>query len=244
MHEIERVVVIPLPRVCGIDLSVTNEVLLLWAAAAVTFVLLAIACRRKSLVPRGVFRNLFEALIEFIEQEIVRGSIGRQGRAWSPFLLTLFFFILFCNLLGAVPLPEVFKSVTSSLGVTVGLALLVFGVTLAVNLSRHGLSGFVKKFLPAGVPWWICPLVVPIEIVSWLAKPVSLAIRLFANMLVGHALIVMFVGLAAVAAWYLKALPFLGAVAMSCFEIFIAFIQAFIFTLLAGVYIKDALEAH
>lgn len=244
MHEVPRVVLIPLPRLLGIDLSITNEVLLLWTAAVVTFVLVTVACRRTSLVPEGFFHNLFDALIGVIDKTVVQEGIGKGGQAWSPFLLTLFFFILFSNLLGMVPLPDHFKAVTSSLSVTAGLSALVFVTTVVVSIRRHGFLGFLRRFFPSGLPGWVAFLLVPIEIVSWLAKPVSLAIRLFANMMVGHALILIFVGLAAAGAWYLKALPFFGAVIMSGFEIFISFIQAFIFTMLAGFYIREAIEQH
>jgi len=244
MHEVPREVLVALPRLLGIDLSITNEVVLLWTAAAVTFVLLSLACRRGALVPSGFFQNFFDALIEMIDKVVVREGIGVHAAAWSPFLVTLFFFVLFCNLLGLVPLPNYFKAVTSSLSVTAGLALLVFVLTTVLAVRRHGWAGFLKKFFPSGLPWWVAFLIVPVEIVSWLAKPLSLAIRLFANMLVGHALILVFVGLAAAGAWYLKALPFAGAVVMSGFEIFISFIQAFIFTMLAGFYIREAIEDH
>lgn len=244
MHEVPREVLVPLPRFLGMDLSITNEVVLLWTAALVTFVLVAFACRRSGPAPSGFFNNLVEGLIELVDRNVVREGIGPNAGMWSPFLLTLFFFILICNLLGLVPLPDYFKAVTSSLSVTAGLALVVFCLTVVVGIRRRGLKGFFRRFLPSGLPCWVAFLIVPVEVVSWLAKPISLAIRLFANMLVGHALILVFVGLAAAGAWYVKALPFAGAVIMSGFEIFVSFIQAFIFTMLAGFYIREAIEDH
>jgi len=242
MHEIETRVLVPLPKILGIDLSITNEVILLWFAASVTFILLAVVCRRREEIAKGVYRNLFEALIEFVEKEIVREGIGREGLVWAPFLLTLFFFILFCNLLGMIPLPSHFKSITSNISVTVGLASIVFAVTILVNIRYHGLFGFLRKFRPSGVSRWIAVMVVPIEIVTWLVRPFSLAIRLFANMMAGHYLIFIFIGLEMAAVWYLKALPLVGAVAMGVFELFVCFIQAFIFTMLAGMYIREAVQ--
>lgn len=233
---------VALPPVFGVDLSITREVVLLWVAAAVTFVVLTVACRRRELVARGMFRNLFEALIEWIEREIVRGSMGPEGRAWAPFVLTVFFFVLFSNLLGMVPAPTVFKAATASVSVTAALALAVFGVATVVALRRQGWIGFGRRFLPEGLPWWGALLMMPLEVLSWLARPVSLALRLFANMVAGHELFFVFVGLEMTAAWYLKALPFIGAVAMGCFELFVCFIQAFIFAMLTAAYLREALE--
>ncbi|MBN1556691.1 MAG: F0F1 ATP synthase subunit A [Lentisphaerae bacterium] len=234
--------ILPLPPVLGVDLSLTPGVLLLWVAAALTFLLLGLAARRRTLVPQGFFHNFFETLVEFIEKEVIRASVGPEGKRWAPFILTLFFFILFSNLLGMLPLPGGRHTLTANVNVTAALALVVFGVTLGINLARHGPLGFARKFLPQGLPLPVALLIAPIELISWLAKPVSLAVRLFANMMVGHTLIFLFIGMEVATAWYLKSLPFVGAVAMACFEIFVSFVQAFIFAMLAGLYIKEAIE--
>jgi len=227
----------------GVDLSITNEVLLVWAAAAITFLLLSLGCRRSGLVPKGVFRNVFEALVQFIETQVMRDSIGAGSRAWAPFLLTLFFFILIANLGGMLPAPHHVKAATANINVTAALALVVFGTTIAISVKKHGFGGFLRSFVPGGVPKWLAPLIVPIEIVSWLARPLSLAIRLFANVVAGHSLILIFVGLASASVFYIKPLPLAGAVVMSCFELFVCFVQAFVFTLLSGIYIREALES-
>jgi F-type H+-transporting ATPase subunit a len=247
MQEVERHVLITLPKILGIDLSITNEVVLVWIAALITFLLLVAACRRKSLVAHGTFRNLFEALIELIDKEVIQSNLGKRKTILAPFLLTLFFFILFLNLMGMVPFPRHVKSMTSHISVTISLALVVFATTIFVDIRRHGLRGFAGKFMPSDVSKPIAIFVAPIEIVSWLVRPLSLAIRLFANMLAGHTLILVFVGLisvAAASAVYLVPLPFLAAVLLSCFELFVCFIQAFVFTLLAGIYLKEAIEKH
>ena len=244
MHEIPRTVLRQLPTVWGVDLSITNEVVLLWIAAAFTFVLVAVACRRRQAVAQGAFQNFFEAIIDFIDASVGEEILGKHGRQWSPFLLALFFFILFANLLGLAPLPSHVKAMTSSINVAAALSLIVFSITIVVNIRTHGIIGFLKKFAPEGLPIVVTILAVPIEIVSWLARPLSLAIRLSANMLAGHALILVFLGMAGSVAWLLKPLPYMGAVVMSAFELFVSFIQAFIFTLLAGMYIKDALDEH
>jgi F-type H+-transporting ATPase subunit a len=244
MHEIPRRVLFRLPTFLGVDWSVTNEVLILWASAALTFAVLFAAFRGQDLVPRGTFRGLFDAIGEFVQVSIVRENLGDRGRAWAPFLMTLFFFILLSGFVGMLPLPSYVKAMTANLNVTGALALTVFGVTIFIGIRAHGLGGFLKQFMPSGVPWWLGVLLIPIELLSWLARPVSLAVRLFANMLVGHALILVFAGLTATVAWFFKPLPFFGALVVSAFEIFVCFIQAFIFTLLSGLYIREALEAH
>ncbi len=240
--EIETTVLFPLPRVAGVDLSITNEVVLVWLAALVTLAVLLPVCRRRGMVAHGLYQNLMEGLIEFVEKEVVVEGIGEKGRVWTPFLLGMFFFILSANLVGLLPLPGLFKAVTSNLNVPAALALVVFGLTMWLTIRQRGFLGFLRGFLPPGVPWWLAALVVPIEVMSWLARPLSLAVRLFANMMAGHALVFVFIGMAAGSAWLLKPVPLVGAIVMNVFEVFVAFVQAFIFTMLAGIYIKDAME--
>ncbi|MBN2302209.1 MAG: F0F1 ATP synthase subunit A [Lentisphaerae bacterium] len=237
----KRYVLVHFPEFLGIDLSITHEVILLWIAAGTTFGLVFLSSRRKTLFARGLFQNIFETLIDFIENEVIRDGIGQRNGPWAPFLITLFFFILISNLLGLLPIPAT-EPVTANINVTAALALAVFGFTIAIDISKHGFIGFAKKFMPSGIPWWLAILIVPIELVTWLARPFSLAIRLCANMLAGHTVILVFIGMTVGAAVVLKPLPLIGAVAMSVFELFVCFIQAFIFTMLAGLYIRDALE--
>ena len=240
MHEINRIVLVPLPTLFGIDFSITNEVALVWCGAALTFVLLMLACRRRGLTPRGGFQTAFEAVMDFVRAEAVDGCIGPEGRTWTSFLLTLFFFVLFCNLIGFIPIPAIFKPATSNINVTGALALAVFAVTLGINIRRRGVVGFARRFLPGGVPLWLAPVWSPSRSSRGWA-PVSLALRLFANMMAGHLLIFTFIGMAMTSFWLLKPLPLAGAVLMGCFELFVSFIQAFIFTMLAAIYINDAL---
>lgn len=242
MHEPASTVLIRLPPIWGIDLSITPHVLLLWLAALLLLALILPACRRRSLYAKGFGQNLLEAMIEFVEREVVEDGLGPQGRIWAPFLLSMFFFILFCNLLGVLIIPFPLRSSTANINVTAALAVMVFILTVLISVRRHGALGFLRRFLPEGVPWWLSVLVVPIELVSWIAKPFSLAVRLFANMLAGHALVFAFLALAMGAAWLLKWIPLVGAVLMTLFEIFTSLVQAFVFTMLAGIYIKEALE--
>jgi F-type H+-transporting ATPase subunit a len=237
-----RLVWLRLPTLFGVDMSVTPEVGLLWAAAAVTFLSLVLACRRRSLVAHGPLQNLIEGLIDFVDREVVRESVGPDRTRWGFFLFTLFFFILFCNLLGILLIAAPYHALTANLSVTASLALMVFVLTIAVTVRRRGIGGFLRRFVPSGIPAWLLPLVAPIEIVSWAAKPFSLAIRLFANMLAGHTIVLVFIGMQMAAAWYLKSVPLIGAVAMAAFEIFVSLIQALIFTMLTGFYLREALE--
>lgn len=242
MHELARHVLVRLPPIFGVDMSVTNHVVLLWLAAAVTFVVLFLGCRRRGPVASGWFANMVEALVEFVDREVVRESIGAQGARWSTFILTLFFFILFSNLIGLLPAPLHVAPPTGNLNVTGPLAAMVFVVVLGVSIRRQGMLGFLRHFVPEGLPWWLLPMIVPIEVVSWLARPFSLAVRLYANMLAGHGLILTFVGMAVASHWLLKPLPFAGAVIMDAFELFICLVQAFIFVTLTALYIREAIE--
>ncbi len=245
MEEATRVVLVEFPKVFGIDLSITNEVVLLWLGAIVTFLLAVAACRGREAATRGRFRNLFEMLVEMVEKEVIGGNANKATRALTPFLLTMFFFILVCNLLGMVPIPGVFKAVTSNINVTAGLAIAVFALTVVAEVSHHGVLGFLGRFMPAGIPRWAGVFLVPIEIASWLVRPLSLAVRLFANMVVGHVLLFVLIGMAVASGWWIVGvLPAAAAVVMSCFELFVCFIQALVFTLLAGLYLKEAVEGH
>lgn len=245
MEQATRVVLVELPEVFGIDLSITNEVVLLWVGAIVTLFVAVAACSGREVATRGRFRSFFEMLVEMVEKQVVGGNGNGSARALTPFLLTLFFFILICNLLGMAPIPGVFKAATSNINVTAGLAMSVFVLTVILEVHHHGVAGFLGRFIPAGVPKWAGILMAPIEVASWLVRPFSLAVRLFANMAAGHVLIFVLIGMAVASGWWIVGIfPAAAAVVMSCFELFVCFIQALVFTLLAGLYLKEAVEGH
>jgi len=229
-------------HILGIDLSITKAVVMIWVACLLTFLLLTMAGRRTKLVPSGL-QNLVEALVDFLRRNLILETIGEEGLAWFPFIATLFFFILFCNLLGLV--PGAFTA-TSNINVTATLAVIVFLCTQAAGVSKHGLLGYFKKFVPKGIPLFVIPIMVPIEIISQFAKPFSLAVRLFANMTAGHAVILVFLFMIIMfKSWVIVAVPLIGVVIMSAFEIFVGFIQAYIFSILTAMYIAEAVqEAH
>lgn len=242
MNEISRKIIIKIPEVMGLDISITNDVLLVWAAAAITFVIFFIGSRRKSYIPKGFLANFLEILIDMLDKQVIKENIGEEGKKWASFVMTTFFFIFFANLLGMLPFPDYVEAPSSNINFTVAMAAVIFATTIYINIKNNGVSGFIMKFIPKGIPPWITILIFPIEVISWLAKPFSLAIRLFANMMAGHTLIVILLGLVMAVPVFLKPLPLAGAVVMNCFELFVCFIQAFIFAMLTSIYIKDALE--
>jgi len=229
-------------HVLGMDVSITKAVVMMWIACCLTFLFLVLGGRRAKLVPSG-FQNFVEAIVDFLRSNIILATMGEAGLAWFPFIATLFFFVLFCNLLGLVPWGF---TATSNINVTATLAIIVFFCTQGAGVAKHGFIGYLKKFVPKGVPLAILPIMVPIEIISQFAKPFSLAVRLFANMTAGHAVILVFLFMIIMfKSWAITAVPLIGVVVMSAFEIFVALIQAYIFSILAAMYIAEAVqEAH
>ncbi len=226
----------------GIDLSITKAVVMMWIACGLTFLLLTLGGRRARLIPSG-FQNLVEALVSFLRSNLILETLGEEGLAWFPFIATLFFFILFCNLLGLI--PGAFTA-TSNINVTATLAIIVFFCTQGAGMAKLGLRKYLSKFVPKGIPKPIIPFMVLIEIISQFARPFSLAIRLFANMTAGHGVILVFLFMIIMfKSWAITAVPLIGVVVMSAFEIFVALIQAYIFSILAAMYIAEAVqEAH
>ncbi|MFQ5597970.1 MAG: F0F1 ATP synthase subunit A [Nitrospiria bacterium] len=223
----------------GIDLSITQAVVWIWIAVATIFILLTWVAQTLKRHPIGK-QNLVEATFDFLMKELAVKVIGEEGRAWFPFIATLFLFILISSLLGLVP-----GSFTpaSNINVTAALALMVFFTVQVVGVRKHGFVGYFKGFVPPGVPAWLLPLMLPIEFIGQLAKPFSLAVRLFANMLAGHIVILVFLSLIIMLKSYvITVLPVTGVVVMSAFEIFVALIQSFIFTILTASYLKDAIH--
>lgn len=223
----------------GIDFSINQAVVWMWIAAGLVFIVLTLVAKTLKHYPRGI-QNLVEIILEFITNQLVVEVIGEKGRPWFPFIATLFIFILATNLLGL--LPGAFTA-TVNINVTGSLALLVFFIVQWAGVWSHGLVGYLKGFVPAGVPAWVLPLMLPIEIISLLAKPFSLAVRLFANMLAGHMVILVFLTMIILFKSYVIAvLPVAGVVVMSAFEIFVALIQAYIFAILTASYLADAIH--
>jgi F-type H+-transporting ATPase subunit a len=225
----------------GYDVSFTNSSLFMVLAVLVTFGFFMLATRARALVPSRL-QSVAEISHEFVA-DMLRDSIGKEGMKFFPFVFALFIFIFVCNMLGMI--PGAF-TVTSHIVVTAALAAIVFLTVLVVGFAKNGLH-FFKLFVPSGVPIYILPLVTLIEIISFLSRPVSHSVRLFANMLAGHitlkvfgGFVVMLLGAGSFAA--LAPLPLLAAIALTALEFLVAFLQAYVFTMLTCMYLNDALH--
>lgn len=244
IHQFEIQPLVPL-TVGGIDLSFTNSALWMTVGVVASLTLLTLAMRKKALVPtRG--QLVAEGLYKFISG-MVRDNVGEKGMGYFPLVFTLFMVVLLGNLLGMIPGSFTY---TSHIAVTGVLALIIFLVVTVMGFVRHGLH-FLQLFCPPGVPLWIAPLIIPIEIISYLSRPITLSLRLFINMLAGHLMVkviagfsVMMVG-AGVAGMLGSIGPMLFNVLLIGFEVFVAFVQAYVFALLTCIYLRDTVElAH
>jgi len=214
-------------------------------AGGLTLILFAIAGSRHALVPKGV-QNVAEAGVDFIESGIVLEVIGESGLGWMPYLTSLFFFIFFCNIMEVIPLFQI--PAPARMAIPLVLAMLTWVIFIGVGIKHQGAGYFKEALFPPGVPTALYILVTPIELLStFIVRPFSLAVRLFANMLAGHILLVTFAVLTEAlfrARWFLpiSAVTFVAFVAFTAFEILVAVLQAYIFTILTAVYIGGAMH--
>jgi len=225
-------------RIGSLDASYTNSALWMTIAVIAAFFVFVVGMQKKALVP-GRLQSMAELGYEFIAG-MVRDNVGDAGRKYFPFVLTLFVFILFCNVLGLIPYSF---TATSHIVVTFAMAAVVFvGVTI-IGFARHG-AHFLSFFVPSGVPAWLLVILVPIEIISYFVRPFSLSIRLFANMLAGHTMLKVFGGfvvmLGIIGGWA----PLAFIVALTGLELLIAFLQAYVFAILTCLYLNDAIHLH
>jgi F-type H+-transporting ATPase subunit a len=228
--------------IAGKDFSFTNSALYMVIAAGLACALMLIGSKGGDGIP-GRLQSLAEMAYEFVAG-MVRSAAGEHGMVFFPMVFCLFLFILLCNLVGLI--PHAF-TVTSHIIVTVSLALLVFFTVVTVGIKENGLH-FFKLFVPSGVPIYILPLVVMIEIISFLSRPLSHSVRLFANMLAGHitlnvfgGFVVMLLGAAGVVK-VVAILPLAMTVGLDALELLVAFLQAYVFTMLTCMYLNDALH--
>jgi len=238
LHQFEIHPIIPIQLGdAGVDVSFTNSALFMVLAMVLISGFMVLGMRRSAIVP-GRWQCAAEMAYEFIAN-MLRDTAGQEGRKYFPFVFTVFMFVLFGNLLGMVPYSFTF---TSHIVVTFALAFIIFvGVTI-LGFVKHGFH-FFSFFVPPGTPLPMYPLLIPIEVISYLSRPISLSVRLFANMLAGHTLLKVIAGFV----WALGVfgiLPLAFVVALTGLEILIACLQAYVFTILTCLYINDALHLH
>lgn len=237
-------------KVGGVDLSFTNSSLWMMIGVLLSITILTMATRRKALVP-GRMQVLGEMLYEFVAN-MIRENIGSGGRQYFPLIFTLFMVVLMGNLLGMIPYSFTY---TSHIIVTMALALMIFFTVLIIGVVKHG-PAFFSFLVPPGVPVWLFPLIIPIELVSFLARPVTLSVRLFANMMAGHLMLKVFAGFSvsmlgaaaaanmAPAGFVAGLVPMFFNVILIGFEFLIALLHAYVFTVLSCIYLKDTVELH
>lgn len=219
------------------DISFTNSSTFMVLTVFTVSLFLILGMRKKALVP-GRWQSMVELSYMFIAN-LLKDTVGNEGRPYFPFIFTVFMFVLIGNLLGMIPYSFAF---TSHIIVTFVLALVVFiGVTV-IAIVKHKMR-FFTLFMPPGVPIAMAPLLVPIEIISYLSRPISLSVRLFANMLAGHTLLKVFAGFV-ISLGMFGVFPLAFVVALTGLEIVIAFLQAYVFTILTCLYLNDALHLH
>jgi len=238
MHQFEVYRIGPEINFGSINLSFTNASLFMAISASLILSLLYLGTKKKSLIPSKI-QLITEMSYTFVAK-MINDTAGSSAKAFFPFIFTLFMFVLFCNMVGMLPYSF---TVTSHIIVTFALAAAVFlGVTV-IGFVKHGIK-YLELFVPKDVPIILLPLIIVIEIISYLSRPVSLSVRLFANMMAGHTMLKVFGGfvisLGLLGGW----LPLGFSVALTGLEILVAFLQAYVFAILTCIYLNDALNLH
>ena len=241
IHQFELKPIFSLGRIGGTEIVFTNAALYMLAAVGVITLLTVFATRRNSVVPSRM-QSLAEVLYEFLAST-VRSSAGEEGMRFFPFVFSLFMFVLILNLFGMMPYGF---TVTSHIIITFALAALVIGTVIVYGVMRHGVH-FFNLFVPSGVHPAMLLILVPIEVISFLSRPISLSVRLFANMLAGHIALKIFAGfvglLLSAGAWsVLSPVPLALTVALTALELLVAVLQAYVFAILTAIYLNDALH--
>ena len=238
MHQFNVHKIGPEIKINGIDLSFTNSSLFMLLSAIFILLFLLFGTKEKKIIP-GKIQLISEMLYNFIGK-MINDTAGKKAKPYFPFIFSLFIFVLFCNMIGMLPYSF---TVTSHIIVTLAFAMFIFiGVTI-LGFVIHGFK-YLKIFVPSGVPIVLLPIIMIIEIISYLSRPISLSVRLFANMMAGHTMLKVFGGfvisLGLVAGW----LPLTFSVALTGLEILVAFLQAYVFAILTCIYLNDALNLH
>jgi len=227
----------PLFTIGGHSVAFTNSSLFMVASVVIASALLLAGSGKAAMVP-GRIQATGELFYEFIAN-MIRDNVGSAGRKYFPFIFSLFVFTLFGNVMGLLPYGFAF---TSHIAVTFFMAAVVFLAVTLIGLYKHGLK-FFSLFFPHGAPLFTAPILIPIELVSYLSRPISLSVRLFANMTVGHVLLKVLAGFV-VALGIFGVVPLVVLVAITALELLVAVLQAYIFTILCCIYLNDALHLH
>ena len=236
MHQFNVYRIGPEISLGNVDISFTNASLFMVISALTIVSVLFVGTRRKAIVPTKI--QLLTELSYTLVSKMISDTAGSKAKPYFPFVFSLFMFVLFCNMLGMLPYSF---TVTSHIIVTFALAAVIFvGVTI-IGFVNHG-AGYLKLFIPSGVPLFLLPLIVIIEIISYLSRPVSLSVRLFANMMAGHTMLKVFGGFVISLGILGGLLPLSFTVALTGLEILIAFLQAYVFAILTCIYLNDALN--
>lgn len=241
LHQFQIKNIVTFGHAGGHEIALTNSAIFMIVAVALIAVLMIGGIGRAAMVP-GRLQSLVETIYEFVATT-VRNSAGTEGMKFFPFVFSLFMFVLVLNLMGMLPYAF---TVTSHIIITFALAALVISTVIIYGFVRHGI-GFLKLFVPAGVPGWLLPLLVFVEVVSFVSRPISLSVRLFASMLAGHIALKIFAGfvvtLLAAGAWAaLSPLPLALAIALTALEFLVSVLQAYVFATLTAIYLNDALN--
>jgi len=238
MHQFEVYRIGPEIKIAGIDLSFTNASLFMLFSAVAICAVLFLGTKEKKLIPDKL-QLISELFYNFIAK-MINDTAGSKAKPYFPFIFSLFMFVLFCNMIGMLPYSF---TVTSHIIVTLLMAIFIFIAVTIIGFLKHGF-GYLKLFVPSGVPIVLLPLITIIEIISYLSRPVSLSVRLFANMMAGHTMLKVFGGfvisLGMLGGW----LPLGFSVALTGLEILVAFLQAYVFAILTCIYLNDALNLH
>ena len=225
-------------KIAGIDLSFTNASLFMIISASTILLLLFFGSKEKRIIPDKI-QLITEMFYTFVAK-MISDTAGSKAKPYFPFIFSLFMFVLFCNMVGMLPYSF---TVTSHIIVTLIMALFIFIAVTIIGFLNHGVK-YLSIFVPSGVPVILLPLITIIEIISYLSRPVSLSVRLFANMMAGHTMLKVFgsfvISLGLLGGW----LPLSFSVALTGLEILVAFLQAYVFAILTCIYLNDALNLH
>lgn len=226
-----------------VDLSLTKHIIMIWFASLLLLLFVSAAMRgyRTSTIPRGL-ANALEMVIVFVRDDIVVGAVGEKGRKLLPYFLTLFFFVLFLNLVGLIPYTS---TPTGNINVTASLAIVAFFVIQIAGIVNHGFVGYFRGLVPSHIPAFVIPIMVIVELLGLFTKPFALCVRLFANMSAGHIVIFSLLGLIFIFhSVFIAPVSIAFAVFINLLEILIGFIQAYIFTMLTALFVGLAIHQH